>query len=264
MEETKEYSFEVKPKPVIEGIKEILAETSEFSEPEKAQAIIKHLSLQVGTNIKENNQYFEINPRVVLEGSSPEHYKDTMINLKKILTKQEVKAISKAISANTKSYNEELYKRIEKRTDKFYFRGQIKKSLDKELTKALTFFKENNHTGLNNTIYHLLSKEKKDYIHCYKCAWGNKPIPDIRKWNEKNDGEYIVLTDSEADERADESIDEYLWREAVQAKTTEESFEDWKETVLSTDGRGSMLNHYDGSEESIDINCTTYYIYRTN
>ena len=125
---------------------------------------------------------------------------------------------------------------------------------------------QDNHTGLNNTIYHLLSKDIQDFIYCYRCAWKNKPIPNIQKWNERDDGEYRVLTDSEADYNAREYLegDEYLWKQAVESGNTTSGFNEWVEYVINMDGRASILNSYDGSEEQEDINGTPYYIYRTN
>jgi len=270
MEEKKEVRFEAEPKLEIVDLKEVIANTSNFDEPEKAEAIIKNLKLSVGDVLKENDDYYTINPRMVLEGEPPEHYKKTIENLKRILTEQEIKAISQLIAMReTKSYDkkrDKVYYAITKRIDKFYFRGNIKKSISQEVKEVLEFFKNNNHPGINNTIYHLLSKDKQDYITCYKCAWKNKPIPNIQKWNERTDGEYRVLTDSEADREARNYLedDEYMWIEAVKSKNTTSSFNDWVDEVINMDGRASLLSGYDGSENSEDINGTTYYIYRTN
>jgi hypothetical protein len=55
-----------------------------------------------------------------------------------------------------------------------------------------------------------------------------------------------------------------MWVEAVKDNRTDESWEDWKESVVQNDGRGSIISGYDGREEEETINGTTYYIYRTN
>ena len=55
-----------------------------------------------------------------------------------------------------------------------------------------------------------------------------------------------------------------MWKMAVEAGNTTSGFEDWKQEVINMDGRGSILNGYDGCEEYEDVNDTTYYIYRTN
>ena len=131
--EQKKIRYEAEPKPELDNITVIRPDTQEFSEPEKAEAIIRHLQLKTGDTIRENDGYYVINPRYELQGESPEHYKKTINNLKKILTKQEIQAISKAISKNTKDYNKKLYDRITKKTDKFYYRQNIKKSLPQEI-----------------------------------------------------------------------------------------------------------------------------------
>lgn len=263
----KEIRFEQPEKPEIE-FKEIMPDTSEFDEPEKVRALIKNLSLNMGDTIRESGDYFVINPIMVLKGDSPKHYKDTIENIKKILTKEEIKLISNYIKRKKENekVRDKIYYSIEKRTDKFYWRGNIKKSLPTEITKVLEYFKNTDHTGINNTIYHLLSKGKEDYVMCYKCAWQNKPIPNIQEWREEIDGEYKVLTDDEADRKANDYLtdDEYCWKCAVENGQTTAGLQEWADDVLSIDGRGSVLNGYDGCEEYEQIDGIDYYIYRNN
>jgi hypothetical protein len=38
----------------------------------------------------------------------------------------------------------------------------------------------------------------------------------------------------------------------------------WIEDVINNDGRGSLLAGYDGEENEVEKNGTTYYIYRNN
>jgi hypothetical protein len=264
MTEQKTIRYEALPKPEIKELLEVKPNTEDFENPEKAEALIKNLKLQIGDTIQENGEDFIINPRMILNGTSPNEYKTTIENLKKILTKQEIKNMSRAINKNTKDYNKKLYDKITKRTDEFYYRHEIKKTIPKEIKEVLEFFRHNNHTGVNNTIYHLLSKGKEDFLMCYKTAWKNQPIPDQREWREENDGEYVVLTDTEADDRFDDYIDEDYWKEAVKSGNTTQGFDDWKEEVKRCDGRGNSLNSYDGREEVEEINGTEYFIYRTN
>ena len=263
MEEEK-IRYEALPKPVLEDLKDVVPNTESFEDGSRAYALIKCLKLKVGDVVREKSgEFYTINPRMELRGESPEHYAMTIENLKKILTKDEIKAISYAISHKTKN-TDKLYHQIEKRTDRFYRKGEIMKSVDPGTKEILEFFKNNNHTGLNNTIYHLLSQGSEKWLMCYKCAWRGEPIPNIQEWQEENDGEYRVLTDGEADDAADDYLDEYQWKEAVRADMTTSSYDDWKEYVISEDGRGSLLNGYDGTEDSEDVEGTTYYIYRTN
>lgn len=106
-------------------------------------------------------------------------------------------------------------------------------------------------------------------------------------------GEYMVLTDSEADEIAKERARETLWAfraeflfpdldsralEAVK-KMQGELCEDAQEIVvkmlgervdevlddaLSADGRGHFISGYDGDEHEVTVDNKMFFIYRTN
>jgi hypothetical protein len=76
---------------------------------------------------------------------------------------------------------------------------------------------------------------------------------------------YYVGTEEELKEIAEEYLkddDGYLWREKVGAKKTDLGFDDWVEMVIDTDGLGSILNHWDGSEDQQKIEETWYYVIR--
>ena len=79
--------------------------------------------------------------------------------------------------------------------------------------------------------------------------------------------EYIVATDEQADELWEQGLDDYICDcilpeipEAYQNYFDEEK---WKDDA-KYDGRGHVLATYDGDENYVDVNGTTYYIYRTN
>lgn len=79
--------------------------------------------------------------------------------------------------------------------------------------------------------------------------------------------EYIVATDEEADEIEDEYLDNYL-EECIYPELPENLrfyFDDdaWKRDAR-VDGRGHIISTYDGDENYVYVNGTTYYIYRTN
>lgn len=95
----------------------------------------------------------------------------------------------------------------------------------------------------------------------------------IEEWEESNyddstfesgGTEYMILTDKEATERAEESIDQYIdecvlgeMPENLQQYFDRESF---ISDCISIDGRGHTLSGYDGEEHEQG----NYYIYRTN
>jgi hypothetical protein len=75
---------------------------------------------------------------------------------------------------------------------------------------------------------------------------------------------YLICDDAEATERVEAYLkdDDYMWKEAVANGNTTEGLDDWAESVIQCDGRGSILNSYDGTEEEEEVNGTVYYIYR--
>lgn len=80
-------------------------------------------------------------------------------------------------------------------------------------------------------------------------------------------GEYLVLTDAEADEMWDEFLENYidecilyLLPEAYRNYFDREA---WKRDAQH-DGRGHSLSGYDGNEHEEKIDGVWYYIYRTN
>ena len=118
------------------------------------------------------------------------------------------------------------------------------------------------------------------------------------EYDDSYNQDYMVLTDSEADEKAEEYIKDSLWAfnasflssvtgftisifEAIQANDKCESnneailqlvgdnFDSLVQDAISYDGRGHFLNTYDGNEE--EFNCKDYtgeneylFVYRMN
>lgn len=92
-------------------------------------------------------------------------------------------------------------------------------------------------------------------------------VIDEQENYEVDGNEYRVLTDSEADEANDESIQNYIDEcilpelpEQYQSYFDDEAF--MRDARM--DGRGHNLNYYDGTEYEEQINGTWYYIYQTN
>lgn len=84
---------------------------------------------------------------------------------------------------------------------------------------------------------------------------------------EYSNKEYLVCTESEAEEKWDEGLDSYI-EECILPLIAEELqsyFDDvsWKRDAKN-DGRGHCLSSYDGREYEELVNDETYYIYRTN
>lgn len=75
---------------------------------------------------------------------------------------------------------------------------------------------------------------------------------------------YFIGTEDETEEQAKRYLtdDDSLWIEAVKAGNTRKGAEEWAEEVINIDGYGSILNHYDGSEDTEEVNGEVYYIIR--
>ena len=80
--------------------------------------------------------------------------------------------------------------------------------------------------------------------------------------------EYEVLTDSEADDRMEEELDNYI-EECIYPEIKDEHLrnyfdeESWKSDAR-LDGRGHIISRYDGDEGEEKVGDTWYYIYRQN
>lgn len=133
-----------------------------------------------------------------------------------------------------------------------------------------------------NSLYFLLSGDEAQFhVAALRQAFNGKIIKDTRQWRNINDGEYLVLSDEEADERAREDILNCLWafdadfmagktdlpREAFSALAQiSESANDAVLAIVEktcgidnlvrdailTDGRAHfIMNSYDGEEHEI-------------
>lgn len=128
-------------------------------------------------------------------------------------------------------------------------------------------------------------------------SWLEETTTEL-EYDDSYNQDYMVLTDSEADEKAEEYIKDSLWVfnasflsnvtgfdisifEAIQANDKCESnneailqlvgdnFDTLVQDAISSDGRGHFLNTYDGNEE--EFNCKDYtgeneylFVYRMN
>ena len=79
--------------------------------------------------------------------------------------------------------------------------------------------------------------------------------------------EYWVLTDDEADEQAEQCAHESAEEAQQEIPHHLQRYFDMDLFISDyiSDGRGQLLNHYDGSEDSITLdNDSVFYIYRRN
>ncbi len=117
---------------------------------------------------------------------------------------------------------------------------------------------------------------------------------EVEELEADDNGDYLVLTDDEADEKAAEYIKDSLWAfnasfiidhsklpyeaeemvknyQADKCESANESIEalieDMDEFIsdaISADGRGHFMSSYDGNENEEEVGGETFYIYRLN
>lgn len=139
--------------------------------------------------------------------------------------------------------------------------------------------------------------DREKQIALYKHLKENESYSMKEAYDEKENDDYLVLTDDEADEQAKEYIKESLWAfntsfilgecgldlsgedslKHMQEKSCEGAndfilslvektcgLESFVDSAISADGRGHFLSPYDGEENEINVNGTMYFIYRIN
>lgn len=247
---------------------------SDYDDEDKARAVIDFLDLKGDEDtLEQNDDYFTVNPRKVKRGTSPKEYEEVIRAFKALLTPKQRELINGYLKllgvlefCECGKVKEKLYHKIKVALEE----KQKKKMSTSDYANLELCKKQSVH--IENILYHLLwlpgenswEKETPDYVLAYREAWFGQPVKDRRKYSSEDSGEYRVLTDDEADRAFDDCMDDYLWVEAVKAKQTTMGYDDWCEWVKDSDGRGPTLGGYDGCEEEVDVDGTTYYIYRTN
>jgi len=142
---------------------------------------------------------------------------------------------------------------------------------DEDLIKSERVKALKNHLKLNDEETNEITLENGDAYH-----YGDK--------------EYLVLTDKEANEKAEEYIKDSVWAfnssflashsgidESVFKLLSEKcedsndailsmikDFDDLVSDAISSDGRGHFVANYDHDESIEEVNNTQYFIYRTN
>ncbi len=96
--------------------------------------------------------------------------------------------------------------------------------------------------------------------------WCKDNCEAIEEYDE-NGSDYLVLTDDEADDKWNDSLDSYIqeciFPELPKAYMNYFDEDAWKYDA-KMDGRGHSLASYDGNENEETVNDETYYIYRIN
>jgi len=228
----------------------------------KPEQRVKALSLFLeidGSTIKPT-QYdeltLEVNRRKVRWGTSPaDVIKDcqllenglSVIGVNKNDLIMDIKAFEELEEKEEKENKEALYHRI---VEQFDLNEQTRKMKQMGI-----------HT-LVNTLYHLINPGDFPRVREYFLTGD---VREYRPWSETDDGQYLVVTDEEADERWEEALENYI-DECMEIPESMERYFDreaWKSDA-KMDGRAHSLASYDGDESHVEIDGVLFYIYRTN
>jgi hypothetical protein len=226
---------------------------------------------------------FQLNPRQEKQGDPPSYYIDVVSKFKTLLTplkKKQIKEFIENEPFNTKHERDKLYYTI----TRYLKRYKQDKPTYKEIKRKSLY--------VENVLFHLLSNEDRDYVKSYKNAFLGLPVEDNREYRSVDSGEYLILTDEEADEKAEEYILNSLWafnsefiirhtdlpwdaQEMIQAyqedrcesanepiKALINDLDEFIEDAILSDGRGHFINSYDGEETEIQFNDLFFFVYR--
>ena len=258
-----------------------------INEEIRKEALAKYLGCEAED--LEENEYrdncFSVNPRERKQGEPPSYYIEIVNQFKTLLTPEQIEQIKEYLGLN--SYDQSIER------DKLYY--SIEKYLKQNKADNPTYSAiKAKALYVENVLYHILSDEDRDFVKSYKNAFLGLPVEDNREYMTVDDGEYLILTDEEADEEAEEYIKSSLWafnasfiiehsdlpweaqemilsyqedrceeaNETIGALITD--MEEFVEDAIGADGRAHFLNTYDDEENEITINGETLYIYRIN
>lgn len=111
-----------------------------------------------------------------------------------------------------------------------------------------------------NTLHFVIHGDES-----YVQAWNGVLPSDNRDSFRTNSGEYLVLTDDEAERQLDNCLEDYIENCMGLSGAALTYFDrDRFKSDARIDGRGHHLASYDGSEHYITLEDGAYYLYRTN
>lgn len=251
---------------------------------ERAEALAMHLDVLADEIRQDSDQNYTVSPRPAKSGTKPSEYVQNVDDLRSIMTIKERTDLTAAIKAAGKgelnqTERDAIYTlirdRINGRIEKTKAaRGEYRPGLyNARHLEAIDRLKK---TALyiENVLYFLLMQNdgsstdsQLQHAKDYRTAWSGETPDDHRTDYEDNAGEYIVLTDEEADQMtkdyAQNYIDDCILPEVPEYIHKYLDTEKMLDEFGDTSERGSALASYDGNESEIKTDAGTFYIYRT-
>ena len=240
---------------------------------DKVLALAKHLDVNPAL-ISESYNYYSVNERVVKRGKSPEQIKETAEDFRTILDTGMQGLISATIQSDrTKEQVDEVYAEVKKSLEPLADKAaKAKKKAETigrtdvppQSPEGIYLRLQQDNMYVENVLYHLL-KSDSDYATQLQKAWIGAPVDDIREDTTISDGEYLVMTDSEADQWEQDWLENLFEEQTYDVPDDLKRFMDVDKFVREYSGnRGENISGYDGQEYEQEFEGETYYIYRTN
>ena len=270
---------------------------------DKTMALAKFLKIDPALIENNYSDYYSVNGRTIKEGRTPEGYKQLAEDFRALLTEDDQALVTEAMlnpgkkikitlpaigdkEKEEKEYllTEFVYNKVdaaleamkvpsEKRIEQLArLNSGTWKPPIKETPLDIFARLRTEHLHVSNILYYLIKAEadkynNDDHMVSLRRAWLGQPVNDTRKDRDVDDGEYLVLTDSEADDWEEEGLrsllDDMIPREVRDSFLS--NYIDVDRWVEDNSGnRGENINGYDGTEDEVEFEGTTYYIYRNN
>lgn len=264
---------------------------------DKTLALAKHLKCDPALIENNYSDYFTVNGRTVKEGKTPEDYKKLAQDFRALLSDEMAELVTDAIVNPTKkvtikkaenevlivslpdhayatvsAYLEPMQEKAKKRVEQLarINAGTWKPPIKETPEDIYTRLQQDN-LYVVNVLYYLVKADREDYnsdhVNSIRRAWLGQPVSDTRRDQQVDDGEYLVSTDDEADEWEEEGLRQ-LFDDMVPREVRDSfigRYIDADKFVEEQSGnRGENINGYDGTEEEVEFEGTTYYIYRNN
>lgn len=248
----------------------------------KKQALAQFLEVKPELISNDYSHYYEVNKRIVKRGKTPEQIKQTAGDLRSLFDLGIQGLISSGITSTNADLRKEIY--MEAREALAPIAERAKKWQDKKDKLRMTtplgvspsevakhkveenYLKlQKDNMYVENILYHLLAADDTDYNVSLRKAWVGEPVDDLRKDETVNDGEYLVLTDSEADDWEEEGLRNLFEEFTREVPDFINRLVDEDQYIQEYSGnRGENISGYDGTEYSVHFGGEEFFIYRNN
>lgn len=244
---------------------------------DKTLALAKFLKVDPALIENDYGDYYTVNARKVKRGKTPEQYKKLADDFRSLLDEEHQEMITDVlVNPYPPEKKDEVYDKVSAYLEPIGERAAKRaiqlermsfKPAKETVEDVYNRLKEDN-LYVVNPLYYLVKGDASDYNEAHivslRRAWLGQPVSDTRTDSTEMDGEYRVLTDDEADEAEREYLDD-LFDQIVEVPDHLRDYIDKDKWIEDNSGeRGQNLNGYDGGEEEVEFEGTTYYIYRNN